>query len=716
MARRRTNSPRHWEKRPNTYARTTDTWTTRYYARKMEPIFDMFGMNTANDAFHKKDGSSPFLANVRYMGEREKDQRAQVMSRKGAGLMSIVGDDTFDRTFTQGKTYLTLYEGKAIEWRVSHSKLLSGISLFLANPEEARGYVELTIRSVDTKKELANAVIDTSKINIRTYERFRTRFIRSVRDSEVIVRARLLDDMTADEREKYTHGQRTVRILATPTIDHEYAEFSSPNVDEALREQAYVWQEGSTGPLTGVIINDWETMPRCQYFRAGGRRYVAYPVKDGNTVALYKTDLDSGVASVLTEMVDNRAEVIRFEQAEGYLYYVDGWSPLRRINLTTFVAENVVPLTTEITVPNVDPSTLTAKEGASLIHFLNNRMYLSGFKDDPNLVIQSLIDDVKPRFEQYDPSGYFYSPDQSPELSAGSAITALADINDYLVIFRIDGNSMYDRGSSTVLEDASQVTPEGAQLGVLNQEAVAQGKNNIYFFNPIEGVCRFGGSLNRGVSLDIENIFKQIQHKDKVFMMYHNKRLRFYYSLTEEKPDSCLYYYSELEGRLPWYQDKNTPVAAAVGAKDSEDIYALHSETPAIMNVDSQFSDFDSFIEMEYHTQYRVPTTSSPNGESFIKRLHIHEITDESHSIFVGLDLDFQDKPIVYKRYVDVDESTTDNPDAVFQSTGENGIQVFSIPLYARCRRYQLRIKRYCYKDQAEFAGAALEYGDKEAI
>jgi hypothetical protein len=339
---------------------------------------------------------------------------------------------------------------------------------------------------------------------------------------------------------------------------------------------------------------------------------------------------------------------------------------------------------------------------------------LSGYKDDPTLVLMSLIDDIKPRFTQF--NDRFYSPDQSPEASAGSPVTALASQSDYLIIFRIDGTSMYDRGGSTILEDASQVTPEGAGLGVLNQEAVCQGNNNIYFYNPIEGVQRFGGSVNRTVSGDIENLLSRIQNKDKVFMIYQNQRVRMYFSFDGVVPDSCLYYYAELEGQLPWYMDVNTPISSAVASKDDKTIYAVHSQVPSTMEVDAAFTDFDSYIVLEYHTQYRIPPTSDPSGYTILKRLHLHEIVDTTHSVFIGLDIDHQDTPIVWRRFVEAISNEVPNPDAVFQHTAEPGTSVIDIMMYVRCRNYQVRLKRYCYKDQGEVLGVQMEYGNKEAI
>lgn len=713
MARRRTPSARYFEKSPGVYARTSDTWTTRYYNRKQDPLFDMFGLSTAPDDLHKKDGSSPYLTNVRYMGDREEDQRSQVMSRKGAKPLAVLGESVVPRAQSEGDTYLEIYEGKAIEWEINHSRLLTGISLFFENVDSAAGFVKLTIRNITTKQEITNAVVDLRSIPTDRWLEKQVRFIKAVVDTRVLVRAEILDDITNDEVD-LVPDKRAVRILSTLDGVHSSALYDLPNRNDALEEVAYSFIEAPCKPLTGTLINDWEPMVRGEEFVSGGVKYMAFPVRHDGVVEIFKTNLATNDTSVLSTMVDPDAKTVRFDQAEGYLYYVDAISPLRRINLTTFVSEDVIPLAADITIPGVLPAALTAKVGASLIHFLNNRLYLSGFKDDPNLVITSLIDDVKPRFEQY--NDRFYSPDQSPELSSGSPITALADISDYLIVFRIDGLSMYDYGPGTSASAASQQTPEGAQLGVMNQEAVCQGKNNLYFFNPVEGVCRFAGNVNRPVSNDIINLLKRIKNKDKIFMVYQNQCVRMYFSFEDDTPDSCFYYYTILEGQLPWYMDINTPVSSAIPLKDSETIIAVHSQVPAVMQVDAQFTDFDSYIVLEYHTQYRTPPTSSPSGWTYLRRLHVHELTKVTHSMYIGLDTDHRDRPVVWRRFIEAPEAGEINPDAIFQQTAEAGTEVISIPMYIKCRNYQIRIKRYCYKDQGEIVGWQSEYGNKDPI
>lgn len=710
MARRRSMSPKWFERHRGTYARTTDVWTTRYYSRKQDPDFNLLGLNTKPSDFNKSPDSASYLTNVRYMGEKEESQRAPLMSRDGAKFTGTLGEDKFPREISDGNTYLPLYEGHAIEWLVLHNRLLTGLSFYLHNQDHATGFIKITVRNAITKEQITDAVIDVSSISTDEFSFHEVRTIKTVVDTQVLVRMEVVNDRKTET----TNTPHIIRVLAETSGTHRYADYELPNVDEALKEVPLDFKEAPSAPLTGVMVNDWEPLPRSYKFRSGGRYYIAFPVRHDNVVELYKQDILTGDITLLSSQVHPDTEAVRYADAEGFLYYVDGYSPLRRINLTTWAVEDVVPKPEEITVPGVDPATLTAKPGASLIHFLQNRIYLSGFKDDPNLVIMSLIDNVKPRFEQY--NDRFYSPDQSPEAAASSPITALEDINNYLIVWRVDGFSLYDRGSSAILEDAAQITPEGGQLGVLNQEAVCKGKNNIYFYNPVEGVCRFGGTLYRNVSGDIENLFSRIKNRDKVFMVYHNKRVRMYFSFDGDKPDSCLYYYTELEGRLPWYMDVNTPVSSAVVDDATETLYAIHSEVATTYEVDAAPFDFDSNIRLQYNTQYTIPATTSPDGYSIVRRIHVHDVAQKDHSMFIGLDIDNQDRPTVWRKYVEADVQEAVNPDAVFQQTAEAGEKVVDIMCYIKCRRYQVRVVIDTYGVKALINGISVEYGDIRPI
>lgn len=710
MARRSVGSPKFWQKYPYVTARTSSTWTTRYYHRKIDPIFQLSGLATTPDDYHKPTGSSPYLSNIRVWGQQEEQQRAQVMSRKGARLIQHLGEHILDRDPKDADTYLGIWEGRAIEYALTHNDNLTGISLFVKNPDRIMGALEVTIRHPDTQAELANAVLVTDDIPDNEFKLYNLHMINTVAPTEVLVRLRVIDSVVEGE----TPGQ--LQVLSLADGSHQVADYELPNRDSSLEEVPYDWRDSNLVPLTGTMTSSWQILNSPTEFRSGGNRHLAIPISHDGTVEIFGIDLSTEIDYLITSLVSSDAKAVRFAQAEGYLYYVDGVSPLRRINLTTMVAEDAIPNASDITVSGVDPTTLTAKEGASLIHFLNNRLFLSGFKDDPNLVITSLIDATKPRFDQYNDK--FYSPDQSPELSTGSPITALSDISDYLVVLRGDGKSLYDYGAAASAVDSRQTTPYGADLGCESQECVTKANNSIYFYNRKNGLVRFSGSTDKILSSDISNLFASIKNPEGVSLVWDEPSLsvRIYCSMSGDTNDTCLYYYSPLEGRLPWYMDLNTPVKVAVSATDQRTIYGFHSLNGSVMEVDSQDTDYDSYIVMEYHTQYRLGATAEPSGYQIIRRLHLHELSGDRHSTYVAIDADHKDKPVVWRRFINPDTSDTPNPDAVFQETAQPGISVISVPMLFKCRLYQVRFKRYCYRNVGSVLGAEIEYDDQKPL
>ena len=117
-----------WKKfYPDTYSRTTKPWQTRVGRRNREnaTFSNLLGLNTAFDDLHKRDGDSPFLRNVRYMGNKQTVQRAQVTSRDGAKLLGIKEYAVIDAYPEQ--YHIELWEGQAIEFNVEPTdKLIIG--------------------------------------------------------------------------------------------------------------------------------------------------------------------------------------------------------------------------------------------------------------------------------------------------------------------------------------------------------------------------------------------------------------------------------------------------------------------------------------------------------------------------------------------------------------------------------------------------------------
>lgn len=485
------------------------------------------------------------------------------------------------------------------------------------------------------------------------------------------------------------------------------------------------------------------------------------------------------VTSEVTELVphtkiDQQAEQVRMTQAGDALYFVDGYSALQRVKLASWTVEPAVPQDLDLFdfVPNTfyfkgtiifrrmanggnnvlyraltdfqaeqwDPTNweavpnwqdeYTAWKAASLIYFFNNRLFLSGFyrdtvglppegpKSEPNLVIMSTIDSRAPQYDLFKRNlEFFYTPDKSSAATATSPITAFADINDNLVIFRRDGLGFVSIPSGIEFGDASQSTPEGSGYGVLRQEHVVQGRNNIYFYNITEGVMRLGGTVSTIVSRPIDALLKRIVNPESVSMQYHRDCLRMYYHEDGDTNDQCLYDYAAYAiHRSYWFRDNQTPIAYMNSDNGYDVEIGVGSEYPCVIETEVlDSSDFDCAIPYEYHTNYLF-APNKVNG-MIVRRVHVTTMQHFNSSLFVGLDLDHRDNPIVFRHFVEYEPAETTDADNVFYDTEDRGSTTLDNRiLTANIRQAQIRVKQYCYKNQAEIMALSLEFGENTVL
>ena len=121
---------------PDVYSRTTKPWQSKVGRRNREfaSMSNLLGLNTSFDDLHKRDGESPFLRNVRYMGNKQTVQRAQVTSRDGARLLGA--RDTGTIAAYPEQYHIEMWEGQAIEFNIeSTDKMIVGGTLKIRNKE-----------------------------------------------------------------------------------------------------------------------------------------------------------------------------------------------------------------------------------------------------------------------------------------------------------------------------------------------------------------------------------------------------------------------------------------------------------------------------------------------------------------------------------------------------------------------------------------------------
>lgn len=705
------------------YARTVNPWQTRTGRRNREfsTFANLLGLNTAFDDLHKKDGESPYLRNVRYMGEKQRAQRTQVTSRNGARLLSSIGDVKELKKATDAQTYIDIWEGKAVEFKVDFKNRLVGGQLLLKNIENARGVLRVIIRPDYEDKPLCDAIIDLTKVKNNRYTSHEFRFIQTVKEQHrrggsAVIRLEIFDDINANTMSSTPVEGRKVRLLASGDGAHRTAMYELPNTDKSLREVPYEWQQEPAIPLFGIITNEWQTMKKGIQVHSKGADYLVFPVKNrAGNVEIWRHNLSNNNVTVVTASVSNNAKAVRFAVMQGYLFYVDGRSPLKQIDLETWAVSTALTKAADIDAPNTTPEDLQAKAGASLIIALRNRIYLSGFEDDPNWVEFSLINSKGAQPQQFNEG--FYSPDRSPKDSAISPITALTQLENNLVVFRPDGNSVFSAPTGLEFGKAQQVDTFSHNVGVHSQDDVAEGMGGIWLYNRSEGFRRYAGTNTYFSSIEVDNELRRIPQGSDTFMVAHGNKVRFYFDRENRgKADHSLVYHTPLASQSPWYMDDNTPVKWVIGDQDSDTLFAAHADYPAIYIIDheDQYTDFDSMIVMEYHTQYKSPT--SLMGHVTIRRVQAKLIASYTNSWFIGVDLDHRNEPAVWRKVVRGNENRGDNPEALFGDTADAGSETVNLFMRARCRDFNIRVKTFNYRANTELLLLVAETGGKEPL
>lgn len=710
---------------PDVYSRTTKPWQTRVGRRNREQttFANLLGLNTAFDDLHKKDGESPFLRNVRYMGNKQTVQRAQVTSRDGAKLLGAKEYSTIDAYPEQ--YHIEMWEGQAIEFDIEPTdKLIIGGSLMIRNKEGASGRLRVFLKQDHSSRPICDANIALDGISQNEYVERSFRFINPLRaTSGLTIRVEIEGDIEPDACGDIAEG-RKIWIAASGYKNHLAATYSSPNVNECMREEAYDWKEEPSIPCMDLFYSTGTPMKKGYMVCTEDGRFLVFPLKYDTGIELWRFNVDTHVYTQIDTSeapVDSRAEAVRFAQGLGKLYFVDGYSNLQRIDLSTWKSEIALAKQADIDEDNVTPQDMQAQPGASLIIRIRNRIWLAGFKEDPNFVQYSILNSLTGtpdektenagvQYDQFSDISWFYSPDRSPKDSVCGPITALANFDGNLVIFRTNGCSIWKPGSE--FSSPSQQDMYSYNIGVESQEDVCNSNGTLYIYNRSEGVRRFTGADATFQSSQIDNELRKLSYDSPRFMFAHANKVRLYCDLKNRGyADHNFIYNIMLANTSPWYCDDNTPVTWLIGDQNSDTVYAMHALYPAIYEVDAegQYTDFDSSITMQYHTPYKSP--EEPVGYSILHRVLLKLVASSTNIWYVGLDFNHEDNPAVWRKYVKQQEDLERPAESIFENTAEAGTQTIDLMLRAKVRDFQIRVLVDCWRENAMLQLIVAESG-----
>lgn len=363
--------------------------------------------------------------------------------------------------------------------------------------------------------------------------------------------------------------------------------------------------------------------------------------------------------------------------------------------------------------------------GAKLIMFHNNRLFLAGFRNDPNLVQVSAIEAEGPNFTMF--PYRFYTPNRSPYDTSLNPITALTEYaSDQIMISMKNGFSIYSTYSSSKssgLEDymPSQVSTFMDSSGVQSQGDIVNYKGIIYSYDEKEGLRRFTGALWN----DVPAAQPVSSHYDRVDMTkprkmwgFSNKLYYNYYDKVDGKA-KCLIWDQQLNYQeYPCFQDVDIPLCD-VRTDESEDLIGIHADYPAIMQhyAEDVWRRFDTPIEFRRDTKFlSLPGNAA---DIIVNRVHAKVLANATRWWWMGISVDKQafvttrGEDRVYRQPVWETKMVKEPVETAFPMediSEEKSVYRFSImDLRIRCESIQVKMRAKTFRDQASLMSVLVE-------
>ena len=360
---------------------------------------------------------------------------------------------------------------------------------------------------------------------------------------------------------------------------------------------------------------------------------------------------------------------------------------------------------------------------ASLIMFHNNRLYLAGFRNDPNLVQISAIDEEGPNYTQF--PYRFYAPNRSPYDTSLNPITALTEIaNDQIMISFKNGFSIYQTyssKSSTGLEDnvPSQVSMFTDSSGVQSQGDITNYKGVLYSFDEKEGIRRFTGSLWNRIPSNVDSHYDRVDMSKPRKIWGSSNKLYFNYTDKLDGKAKCLIWDQQMNyQQYPWFQDIDIPFCD-IRFDETEDLIGLHPDYPAVMQLyaEDTWRRFDSPIAFRRDTKF----LSLPGNvaDIIVKNAYVKVLANSNRWWWVSVTGDGQflaqsrGKDNTY-RQPSWDTLVVDEPvetpfpfEDVFERDAVYRISITNLRM--QCESVQVRVKTKTFRTQANLLSVLVE-------
>lgn len=234
-----------------------------------------------------------------------------------------------------------------------------------------------------------------------------------------------------------------------------------------------------------------------------------------------------------------------------------------------------------------------------------NRIYLGGFRYDPNLVQCTEIAAEGPVWDSY--LYRFYVPDEAPQATSTNRVVAMVPYeSDTLMIISEHSYSLYSVNSDLESQIPTQVATYMDGAGVSSDGDICNYAGVIYSFDPDEGIRRFSGAVWQTIPAAIDSYYERVDMNKPRKLWGYAHKVYFNYTDRIDGKAKCLIWDSEMNyQQFPWFQDSDLPFCD-VRMDNDFDLIGIHPDYPCIMRLYAEdvWKRLDTPITFERHTKY----------------------------------------------------------------------------------------------------------------
>lgn len=342
----------------DSYARTERPTRTSRRIHDGLSVDRNYGLDTVSDDLNSSIYSSPYYINGRYNSNSMTTQRGNSASVQGCTKLASIGDTYDDFTEDDAQTIIQMWQGKQIKFEIPYNGKVVGHTITLRNKGNCRGILSIYVSAKDGGPILSETAIDLCSVSEDNFEHREvftmTPILRTANPrGKLYIRMEIWDDLDCERSTNPFNTGRVVEIAATGIASHQECiyELGEKNVPV---EDIYEYVSKPSRPCFGLIYNNNVSVPveRIEGVDLGatvsidGYDYDIFCYKDETTAHIVAFDRRTNKVLPTTLPVDGRVKKLSIMQANEYVYYVDGYSPLHRFKVGIWDSYYTFPIST----------------------------------------------------------------------------------------------------------------------------------------------------------------------------------------------------------------------------------------------------------------------------------------------------------------------------------------------------------------------------------